>query len=123
MDEYLKALKPLPSPYLVDGKLSESARRGQAVFRKAGCALCHTGPYLTNLQKYNVGTAMGPDAGRQFDTPGLVEIWRTAPYLCDGRAATIKDVLTRYNPDDKHGRTSDLSEGEIEDLAEFVLSQ
>jgi cytochrome c peroxidase len=123
LDEYLKSLKPTPSPHLVDGKLSESARRGRTVFRKAGCFSCHTGPMLTDLQKYDVGIGEGRDAGRLFDTPSLVELWRTAPYLYDGRAATVKDVVTTHNSQDKHGRTSDLSEDEIEDLVEFVLSQ
>jgi len=123
IDEYLKSLKPVPSPHLVEGKLSKSARRGRRIFRKAGCLSCHTPPLFTNLQKYDVGTGEGMDKGRLFDTPSLVEIWRTAPYLYDGRAATIKDVVTTYNPEDKHGRTSNLSESEIEDLVEFVLSQ
>jgi len=123
IDEYLKSLKPVPSPHLVEGKLSESAQRGRKVFRKAGCLSCHTPPLLTNLQKYDVGTGQGMEKDRLFDTPSLVEIWRTAPYLYDGRAATIKDVLTTHNPNDTHGRTSNLSESEIEDLAEFVLSQ
>jgi hypothetical protein len=70
-----------------------------------------------------VGTAIGLDEGRKFDTPTLVEIWRTAPYLYDGRATTIEDVLTKFNPDDKHGITSNLTENEIKDLAQFVLSQ
>ncbi|MEA3226888.1 MAG: c-type cytochrome, partial [Planctomycetota bacterium] len=123
IDEYLKSLKPIPSPHLVNGKLSESARRGRKVFRKASCSSCHTRPLFTDLQKYDVGTGKGRDKGRLFDTPSLVEMWRTAPYLYDGRAATITDVVTTHNPNDKHGRTSDLSEGEIKDLVEFVLSQ
>ena len=123
VDEYLKSLKPVPSPHLVDGKLSESARRGRAVFRKAGCASCHTKPLYTDLQKYDVGTGTGRDKDRRFDTPSLIEVWRTAPYLYDGRAATIKDVVTTHNPDDKHGRTSGLSDAETKDLTEFVLSQ
>jgi YVTN family beta-propeller protein len=122
IDEYLKSLKPIPSPHLLDGRLSESARRGRTAFRKAGCSSCHAGPLFTDLQKYDVGTGAGRDKGRLFDTPGLVEIWRTAPYLYDGRAATIRDVVTTHNSHDKHGRTSDLSEGEIKDLVEFVLS-
>jgi hypothetical protein len=32
-------------------------------------------------------------------------------------------VLTKYNPDDKHGMTSNLTDNEIKDLAQFVLSQ
>lgn len=123
IDEYLKSLKPVPSPHLVAGKLSESARRGRTVFRDADCASCHSGPLFTDLQKYDVGAGVGMDEGRQFDTPSLIEAWRTAPYLYDGRAATVKDIVTTANPDDKHGRTSDLSLGEIQDLVEFVLSQ
>jgi YVTN family beta-propeller protein len=123
IDEYLKSLKPLPSPHFVDGKLSESAERGQKIFDKAGCASCHTGSLHTDLKTHNVGTGKDLDKDRQFDTPTLVEVWRTAPYLYDGRAATIEEVLTTYNPGDKHGVTSNLTEAEIKDLAEFILSQ
>ena len=136
IDEYLKSLKPVASPYLarrpasrrktrgqVNGKLSASAKRGRRIFNKARCASCHKGALHTDLQKYNVGIGKGLDKDREFDTPTLVEIWRTAPYLYDGRAVTIKEVLTKYNPDDKHGLTSNLSDKEITDLANFVLSQ
>ncbi|MHC4330729.1 MAG: beta-propeller fold lactonase family protein [Planctomycetota bacterium] len=123
IDKYLKSLKPVPSPHLAGGKLSASAKRGQGVFGKAGCSSCHTGLLYTDLQKYDVGTGKGLDENRQFDTPSLVEAWRTAPYLYDGRAATIEEVLTTYNPDDKHGTTSKLTDSEIKDLVQFVLSQ
>jgi YVTN family beta-propeller protein len=123
IDEYLKSLKPAPSPYLVDGKLSKSAERGQKIFDKADCTSCHNGPMYTDLQQHDVNTGKDLDKNRKFDTPTLVEIWRTAPYLYDGRAATIEEVLTKYNPGDKHGVTSDLAEAEIKDLAEFILSQ
>jgi YVTN family beta-propeller protein len=123
IDEYLKSLKPIPSPHLVDGKLSEAAEHGQKIFEKAGCASCHSGPIYTDMQKHDVGTGKDFDKDRPFDTPTLVEVWRTAPYLNDGRAATIEEVLTKYNPGDKHGVTSNLTEAEIKDLAEFVLSK
>jgi YVTN family beta-propeller protein len=123
IDEYLKSLKPVPSPYLVNGKLSASARRGRKIFSKARCDSCHKGALHTDLGQYNVGIGKGLDKDREFDTPTLVEAWRTAPYLYDGRAVTIEEVLTKYNPDDKHGRTSNLSDKEITDLANFVLSQ
>jgi len=123
IDEYLKSLKPVPSPHLVDGRINESAERGRKIFDKAGCASCHTGPLHTDLKTHNVGTGKDLDKDRRFDTPTLVEIWRTAPYLYDGRAATIEEMLTTYNPGDKHGVTSDLTEAEIKDLTEFILSQ
>ncbi|MHC4186697.1 MAG: cytochrome D1 domain-containing protein [Planctomycetota bacterium] len=122
VDEFLKSLTPLPSPYLSDGKLSETAQRGQKLFEKAGCASCHAAPLYTDMEQYHVGTGTGLEKDRDFDTPTLVEVWRTAPYLYDGRATTIKEVLTIYNKNDQHGKTSDLNEEEIEQLAEFVLS-
>ncbi|MFH1884367.1 MAG: c-type cytochrome [Planctomycetota bacterium] len=123
IDEYLKSLKPVPSPYLINGKLSASAKRGRRIFSKARCASCHKGRLHTDLRQYNLGIGKGLDKDQKFDTPTLVEVWRTAPYLYDGRAVTIEEVLTKYNPDDKHGLTSNLSDKEITDLANFVLSQ
>ena len=68
---------------------------------------------------------IGPDRRgiKEFDTPTLVEVWRTAPYLFDGRAATMLEVLTKFNPKDTHGATSKLSKQQIADLAEYVLSR
>jgi cytochrome c peroxidase len=123
IDRYLSGLEPLPSPHLEDGALNARAVRGKAVFERAHCSACHTGVLLTDKQQYNVGTADGLDEGLLFDTPSLVETWRTAPYLYDGRAKTIREVVTKYNPDDKHGVTSNLSDSEIDDLIEYVLSQ
>lgn len=122
IDEYLKSLKPVPSPYLVNGELSASAKRGQKIFNTAGCVHCHNGNLFTDLNQYDVGTGDGLDAGKNFDTPTLIEVWRTAPYLFDGRAATIEEVVTKYNPEDKHGKTSNLSNKQIRDMVNFVLS-
>ena len=122
IDEYLKSLKPAPSPYLVKGKLSKAAKRGKKVFDKAGCASCHTPPLYTDLKQYDIGTSNGMDKNKLFDTPTLVEVWRTAPYMHDGRAETMKEVLTKYNPNDDHGNTSNLTEEQINDLTEYILS-
>ncbi len=125
MDAWLKSLQPAPSPRLVQGKLSQSARRGEKIFRSAetGCSGCHEGELFTDLQSYNVGTRNEYDReDRIFDTPTLRELWRTAPYLHDGSAATIPDVLTLRNPKNEHGKTSHLSPAEIQDLTEYLLS-
>lgn len=122
-DEYLKSLQPVPSPYLVNGKLSASAERGKVLFEKATCINCHSGSLFTGLRAFNVGTGKGREAAQKFDTPSLVEIWRTAPYLNDGSAATIREVLTSHNTDDKHGVTSSLTAEQIQDLENYVLSQ
>jgi len=125
MDAWLKSLEPGPSPRLVQGKLSEAARRGEKIFKNAeiGCSGCHEGELLTDLQSYNVGTRNEYDReDRVFDTPTLHELWRTAPYLHDGSAATLRDVLTTRNPKDEHGKTSHLSPRDLDDLIEYVLS-
>jgi YVTN family beta-propeller protein len=122
VDAYLKSLEPVASPYLVNGRLSPAAERGKSLFQQAGCAACHPPPLYTDLKKYDVGTGSGNEAGRQFDAPTLVEIWRTGPYLYDGRAVSMREVLTIHNPGDTHGETSKLTEQQIQDLVEFVLS-
>ncbi len=125
LDAYIKSLKPVPSPHLDKGKLSAAARRGEQVFRskETACAQCHPGPLFTDLKSYDVGTVGRFDKPADtFDTPTLVELWRTAPYLHDGSAATLRDVLTTANPNDQHGKTSHLTADQLNDLVEYLLS-
>lgn len=129
IDEYVISLRPVPSPYLVNGSLSKSAKRGEKIFKKAGCVDCHPAtkkapdgyPLFTDLQKHQL-LGIGNEEGRAFDTTSLTEMWRTAPYLYDGRALTMEEVLTTCNPKDVHGATKGLSKEEVKDLAEYILS-
>jgi len=121
IDEYLKSLKPVPSPYLVDGKLSAAAERGKKLFldKKVGCAQCHPAPLYTDLSLHDVASKGKYDRRKTFDTPTLIECWRTAPYMHDGQYTTMKELLTKG----KHGKVdSKLNEKQIADLVEFVLS-
>ena len=125
VDAYLESLSPAPSPLLENGELSAAAARGRVLFldEKVACASCHNGELLTDLKPYDVGTAGKFDqAGDKFYTPPLIELWRTGPYLHDGSAATMRDVLTTANRNDLHGKTSHLTKRQIEDLAEYLLS-
>lgn len=122
IDAYLKSLKPTPSPLLVNGQLSDAAQRGKEVFNRADCATCHPEPIYTSLGEYDLGTTKGLDTGKTVDTPTLIEVWRTAPYLHDGRAATVPDVFSKFNPNNQHGTTSTLTPEEFADLIEFVMS-
>ena len=124
VDEYLKSLTPVPSPLLVNGELSAAAVRGKILFDGvANCASCHVpSSYYTDMQLHNVGTGFGRHEGTAFDTTTLAEIWRTAPYLYRGQAATMEEVITTFNSADQHGMTSGLSPAQIADLAEYVLS-
>ncbi len=125
IDVWLKTLKPQPSPHLVKGHLSASAKRGKDLFesRETHCATCHKPDLFTDLKSHVVGTHISIDKTNEgFDTPTLVELWRTAPYLHDGSAVTVRDVLTTHNSKDQHGRTSQLKPQEIDDLVEYLLS-
>jgi cytochrome c553 len=75
---------------------------------------------------HDVGTiteASGMRAGEPlfgFDTPTLLGVWETPPYLHDGSAPTLRDVLTTKNPDDLHGYVSSLTSDEVDELVAYV---
>jgi cytochrome c peroxidase len=126
-EAYIASLRPQISPYrLANGELTDSAKRGKEIFHstEAHCAHCHAGELLTDLKSHDVGTKGPLDLQGEdtFVTPALVEVWRTAPYLHDGRAATLKDVLTKFDSDDQHGHVSQLNKQQIDDLVAYLLS-
>lgn len=116
VDAYLKSLKPVPSPYLVNGELSEKAKNGKKIFDKLKCGECHSGIYYTDRKMHRIGDDIEFEKG--WDTPTLREVWRTAPYLFDGRAATMQEVFEVY----KHGISKKISKKDIEALTEYVNS-
>ncbi len=122
VDEFMKRLQPVPSPYAPKGELSELAMDGQILFETAGCAKCHTGKYFTDMKLHDLKTAEGPDVGKKFDTPTLREVWRSAPYLYDGRAKSIFDMLKKFNKNGRHGDTKNLSDEELKALEAYVLT-
>jgi len=129
---YSNSFEPELSPHIeMPGKLPVAAERGKALFfaKETACATCHSGPYYSDstLEKpyklHDVGTGksdLSERMGAAYDTPTLLGIYRTAPYLHHGRAATLRDVLTKQNPSDEHGKTSHLSAGQIDDLVAFL---
>jgi mono/diheme cytochrome c family protein len=113
-----------------DGSLTEQGWRGLEVFQRAGCSECHGGSDFTDSATgvlHDVGTILETSGHRLggdlegFDTPTLRGIWETAPYLHDGSAETVLDVISTKNPDDEHGATSDLSDDERADLVSYLL--
>ncbi len=115
VDEYLKSLSPLPSPLLIDGKKSELAVRGREVFVEQQCDACHSGPLYSSLKMYKIGDV---EFEKGWDTPTLIEVWRTAPYLFDGRAATLSEVFMVH----KHGIKKKISKKDVAALVEYVGS-
>lgn len=116
VDAYVKSLEAIPSPYLENGQLSEKAKQGQKVFQRLACDECHSGPYYTDLKMHRIGEDIEFEEG--WDTPTLREVWRTAPYLFDGRAQTMLEVFETY----KHGITQKVSAKDLEALSQYVLS-
>jgi YVTN family beta-propeller protein len=126
IDEYLKALKPVPSPHLTpDGQLSDAAKRGKELFfsERVGCGKCHPEPLYTDLQMHDVASRGQYDRRDDFDTSTLIECWRTAPYMHDGHYTSMKELFTVGKHGQKGGGDVEgLSEQEVNDLVEFVLS-
>ena len=75
LDAYLKSLKPVASPYLVKGKLSESAKRGKKLFHTAKCSSCHSGPMYTDMKLHDVGTGINREKGKNAMTSGYGPFW------------------------------------------------
>lgn len=128
----------LASPWRdTSGDLSVDAQAGAALFvdPAVGCADCHPAPLYTDSQwlapgqplLYDVGTLTEASGGRLggellgIDTPSLLGVHASAPYLHDGSAASLREVLVDRNPGDAHGATSHLTEAELQQLERFLL--
>ena len=125
-------LKPLSSPYLVSGKLSEAAQRGKELFNneKIGCYKCHPeSNYFSDAKLHDVDSTGPLDHeidfqkwGGRFDTPTLIEVWRTAPYLHDGRYVEMRDLFLDGHHGNRVGDVKGMTEQQVDDLVEYILS-
>ena len=118
------------SPHAKAG-LSDAAKRGREVFlsKETACATCHSGPFFTDSNPatkpklHDVNTGRSDPSEKmplKYDTPTLLGVYRSAPYLHDGSAKTLHDLLITSNAGDKHGKTSQLAATQIDDLVEFL---
>lgn len=126
---YVYSLRFEPSPWLENGRLSASARRGRDLFQSPalGCARCHPSPTYTI-------SAPGPDrrvAGvldpepspvPPVDVPSLRGLYAQPRLLHDGRAGSPAEIFTRWNRADRHGHTAHLTPSQLQDLENFLLS-
>lgn len=130
---------PYRSPHRdPDGALPAQAALGEAVFLDplVGCVTCHPAPAYTDSAwlapgeplLHDVGT-LGPGSGDRrgvplvgLDTPSLVNLHATAPYLHNGSAGTVRDAIVGAG-DDLHGVTSGLTDAELDALALWLLAQ
>jgi cytochrome c peroxidase len=130
-----------------EAALSPAAKRGFELFRgAAGCIQCHsytqTRPFFSDFDFHNTGVSWGrsADLGRYeitkaredkgaFRTPSLRNVAATAPYMHDGRMASLREVIDFYsaggtrNPFlDEKIKPLSLSERDKADLIAFLQS-
>jgi YVTN family beta-propeller protein len=120
---FLETLTPPPNPNRgPDGSLSPQAERGKEIFqRKAGCIRCHRGEFYTSNRNYDVG--LEPDGGpyKLWNPPSLIGLYDRGPYLHDGRARSLQDLLQNHHrPQMLDGEK--LTPAEQADLIAFLLS-
>ena len=133
---YIRSMPSRPNRWKLPGyELTPAQERGKEIFERAvdkfgnpiplhnRCSYCHSGPKGTSQKSFDVGTKKATDDSGLLDTPQLTNIALTAPYLHDGSAATLEEIWTKYNPEDKHGRTNDLTKDELNDLIEYLRTR
>jgi YVTN family beta-propeller protein len=118
-----------------DGSLTPAQDRGKQLFNRSvdkfgnaipegnRCSYCHSGPKGTSQRSFDVGTGKWTDNSGLLDTPQLINVALTAPYLHDGSAKTLEEIWTVFNPADKHGRTNDLTKDELNNLIEYLRTR
>ena len=140
---YLSSFDPdtlEPSPYRsADGALSDLAQAGQAVFDNLPCATCHRPAELFTDSgmglRHDVGT-IRPSSGNRLggaldglDTPSLLGLHATAPYLHDGIAPTLDRLFDPSKDPERSGEingvhdlvnTHDLTAQEITALIAYL---
>ena len=111
VDSYLRSLQPVSSPF----RTKQSRwKAGKRLFHDLNCTGCHPEGYYTDLQAYSFDADPMP----RWDTPGLGELWRTAPYWHDGRYYTLEELFRV----EKHGLPVPLDSTEMETLEAYLLS-
>ncbi len=110
-----------------------AAARGQVLFAgKAGCATCHSGPKFTDANERlhdvsevpsepeatGVPSYVSRSATKKYRTSPLAGVWQHPPYFHNGSAATLVDVVNKYNTKQSLGLTS----AEVADVAQYVKS-
>lgn len=133
LENYICTIPRPPNRYRPLGaELTDAQRRGKAMFERTmtndgriipkqnRCVTCHFPPLYTDRQRHDIGTRLALDRESHFDTPHLSNIYDSAPYLHNGMAETLEEIWTRYNPEDKHGVTNDMTKDQLNDLIEYL---
>lgn len=120
---FVKTLRFRPNPNRVTtGPTVAALQRGEKVFQAKGCTTCHGGPNFTTPQVYTVGLEMPDDVYQGFNPPTLRGVYARAPYLHDGRAKTLEEVLTTHHRPSQVGGVPDCTPEELADLVAYLRS-
>jgi len=133
LDLYICTIPRPPNRYRPLGaELTDAQRRGKAMFertttndgriipRQQRCVTCHFPPLYTDRRSHDVDTKYALDTHGRFDAPHLNNIYDSAPYLHNGMAETLEEIWTRFNPNDQHGVTNDMTKDQLNDLIEYI---
>jgi len=133
LENYIATIPRPPNRHRPLGaELTEAQRRGLKMFERTmtndgreipldkRCITCHPPPLFTDRTQRNVGTRMPYDRDAVFDVPHLSNIYDSAPYLHNGISGTLEEIWTRYNPNDEHGVTNDMTKDQLNDLIEYL---
>ncbi len=124
LERYVESL-PLPlGPRVRQGRDEARERRGLDAFVRARCPMCHAPPAFTNLGQHPMEALFtdlaGNHEGYQLDTPSLLGVGQSPPYLVDGRAETLEAIFREHDPATRHGDTARLRRRELDDLLYFL---
>ena len=123
VEAYLRTLRYPASPFRApDRTLTASAKRGEIVFNAKQCQSCHMPPTFTSEQVVSVGLEAPDDVYQGFNPPSLRNVYARAPYLHDGRARTLEEVLTKWHTPAKLSGTPDCTPSELADLVAYLKS-
>lgn len=99
---------PLDAQLSGTGTLTPQEQQGRQLYTQFGCQACHGGALLSDNAFHYTGvrpqaadpgrfavTGLNADRGR-LRSPGLRNIELTAPYMADGRFATLEEVIDFY---------------------------
>jgi hypothetical protein len=127
LEAYVAGLPRRENPRPASERTPQQEQRGARVFARAGCPSCHAAPAFSGLGQHLLRSVF-PDraasmpADEVIDAPSLLSLAASAPYLNDGRAATLREVLTEHNRANQHGNTARMSESDRADLIAFLES-
>jgi cytochrome c peroxidase/WD40 repeat protein len=118
---FLGTLEHPPNPLRgKGGAWSPAARRGQALFTgKAKCARCHKGEYYTSASNYDVKLEADGSPYRLWNPPSLLGVYDRGPFLHDGRAVSLDDLLRNHHTPEMLGGQK-LTDKERQDLVAFL---